>query len=87
MMFKNKIFKCVGEWVFARWRDKNCYSGQITEKGMNDTWNIQFEDNMSGVASETHILPIKIIGMHVKAVYSPDNVYRPSLATVVGQKL
>ncbi|CAG7703131.1 unnamed protein product [Allacma fusca] len=75
----------IGEWVFARWRDKNYYSGKITQKGLNDTWHIHFEDNMDDVASETHILPIKIIGEKVKAVYSPDNIYRPSLATVIGQ--
>jgi len=54
---------------------------------LNDTWIIDFEDNMEDVASESHIIPIKILGVGLSGVYSPDNIYKPANATVIGQKL
>lgn len=76
-----------GELVFARWRDKNYYSGMVKNKGMNDTWIIDFDDGMEDVASESHIVPIRILGTGIKGVYSPDEKYEARVAEVVGQKL
>lgn len=75
------------ELVFARWRDRNYYSGMVKRKGLNDTWLIDFDDGMEDVASETHIIPIRILGVGVKGVYSPDDRYEARQAEVIGQKL
>jgi hypothetical protein len=75
------------ELVYARWRDKKYYSGVVLEKWTNDTWKIDFDDGMVDVASETHIIPIKILGVGISGVYTPDSSYKPFLATVLGQKL
>ncbi|ODM94601.1 Tumor suppressor p53-binding protein 1 [Orchesella cincta] len=74
------------ELVFARWRDKNYYSGMVKSKGLNDTWIIDFDDGMEDVASESHIVPIRILGVGTKGIYSPDTGYQPHNATVIGQK-
>jgi hypothetical protein len=73
--------------VFARWSDKNYYSGIVKEKGLNDTWIIDFDDATSYPASEGHIIPIKILGVGIKGVYCPDSGYHPADANVLGQKL
>jgi len=78
---------CPNELCYARWRDKKYYSGIILEKWTNDTYKIDFDDGMDGVASETHIVPIKILGVGTVGVYTPDNMFKPSEATVLGQKL
>lgn len=75
------------ELVFARWRDKSYYSGMVKNKGLNDTWIIDFDDGMEDVASESHIVPIRILGVGVKGVYSPDEKYEAKSAEVIGQKL
>lgn len=75
------------ELVFARWRDKNYYSGMVKSKGLNDTWIIDFDDGMEDVASESHIVPIRILGVGLKGVYSPDEKYEAKNAEVIGQKL
>lgn len=54
---------------------------------MNDTWQIHFEDDMEDVASEAHILPIKILGTGTWTVYCPANEYKPEEVIIVGQKL
>ncbi|XP_021967589.1 protein hsr-9 [Folsomia candida] len=78
------VAKC--EPVFARWSDKNYYSGCIREKGMNDTWIIDFDDATTYPASEGHIIPIKILGVGIKGVYCPDTGYHPADAVILGQK-
>ncbi|CAL8088389.1 unnamed protein product [Orchesella dallaii] len=74
------------ELVFARWRDKNYYSGMVKSKGLNDTWVIDFDDGMEDVASESHIVPIRILGVGTIGIYSPDAGYQPHNAEVIGQK-
>ena len=62
------------------------YSGKVTKKGMNDTWQIRYEDEMEDVASELHILPIKILGVGTWTVYCPSDEYKPEEGIIVGQK-
>lgn len=73
--------------VFARWSDKNYYSGIVKEKGLNDTWIIDFDDATTYPASEGHIIPIKILGVGIEGIYCPDSGYHPANARVIGQKL
>jgi len=54
---------------------------------MNDTWQIHFEDGIEDVASETHILPIKILGVGTWTVYCPPTEYKPEDVMIVGQRL
>lgn len=76
----------LGELVFARWRDRSYYSGVITEKGANDTWQIHYDDDMDDVASETHILPIKVIGVGTHGIYCPEGIYKPEDVVVIGSR-
>lgn len=64
----------VGEQVFARWKfDKNYYPGVIKERHVNDAWRIEFDDGSEGVASASHILPIRAFGVGIKVKYYPDD--------------
>lgn len=90
-----ELSKLATEWgliiadepVYARWSDNKYYSGVIKEKGENDTWIIEFDDSIEAPASKSHILPIRVLGVGVKGVYTPDQFYEAKEAEVIGQKL
>lgn len=75
------------EPVYARWSDNKYYSGVVKEKGDNDTWIIEFDDSIEAPASKSHILPIRVLGVGVRGVYTPDQVFEAKEAEIIGQKL